>query len=237
MAQAGKSAAHIRHALTVVSVIWSMAADNGIVSGENPVRPIKKPSVDNQRDRFLSKAEAAALLAALQELSPDAHDVAILSLFSGLRISECLDLIWADVNLDEGTIFVKDTKNTRNRHAYINTEIEAMLLRRRGNDCARSARVFGFDGSSYPYSVMAKVFAQAVNDVDLNKGITDRRQKAVIHTMRHTFASWLVQQGTPLYTVSKLMGHSSIRMTERYAHLAPDTQRAAAMELEGVLGR
>jgi len=57
----------------------------------------------------------------------------------------------------------------------------------------------------------------------------------VIHTLRHTFASWLVQRGTPLYTVSKLMGHSSIKMTERYAHLAPDTQRAAAMDLEGIL--
>jgi integrase len=73
-----------------------------------------------------------------------------------------------------------------------------------------------------------------VKDLALNEGISDNRQKVVIHTTRHTFASWLVQKGTPLYTVSKLMGHSSIRMTERYAHLAPDTQRAAAMELEGI---
>jgi integrase len=45
-----------------------------------------------------------------------------------------------------------------------------------------------------------------------------------------------VRIGTPLYTVSKLMGHSTLRMTERYAHLAPDTQKAAAMDLEGILG-
>jgi integrase len=50
-----------------------------------------------------------------------------------------------------------------------------------------------------------------------------------------TFASWLVQMGTPLYTVSQLLGHSDLKMTTRYTHLAPDTQQAAAMELEGIL--
>jgi len=74
-----------------------------------------------------------------------------------------------------------------------------------------------------------------VKDLGLNDGITDRRQKLVFHSLRHTFASWLVQMGKPLYTVSQLLGHSDLKMTMRYAHLAPDTQRAAAMELEGIL--
>ena len=235
MAEAGLSPGRIRYALTVVSVIWGMAAERGLVSGENPVRPIKKPRLDDKRDRFLSRTEAVDLLAALKEMSQDSHDVALLSLFSGLRIGECLDLIWADVNLDEGTIFVKDTKVTSNRHAYINAEIEEMLIRRRNHDCTKSTRVFIFNGSTYPYGIMRKEFVQAVKILGLNEGITDRRQRVVIHTLRHTFASWLVQKGTPLYTVSKLMGHSSIKMTERYAHLAPDTQRAAAMDLEGIL--
>ena len=237
MAEAGKSPGHIRYALTVVSVVWSMAAEKGLVSGENPVRVIKKPRVDDKRDRFLSQTEAADLLAALNEISPDTRDVALLSLFSGLRIGECLNLTWADVNFEDGTIFVKETKNTRNRHAFINAEIEEVLNRRREHGQGKSSRVFDFNGSTYPYSIVRKNFALAVKALGLNEGVTDRRQRVVIHTMRHTFASWLVQKGTPLYTVSKLMGHSSIKMTERYAHLAPDTQRAAAMDLEGILRR
>ena len=51
--------------------------------------------------------------------------------------------------------------------------------------------------------------------------------KSFIHKLRHTFASRLVQNGTNLYTVSKLLGHSRIQMTEIYAHLAPDTLQAA----------
>lgn len=235
MAEAGRSPGRIRYALTVVSVVWNMAAERGIVSGENPARIIKKPKVDDQRDRFLSLAEAADLLMTLKKLSPDSHDVALLSLFSGLRIGECLKLTWADVNFEDGTIFVKETKNTRNRHAFINAEIEEILNRRWENGQGKSSRVFDFNGSTYPYSIVRKNFALAVKALGLNEGVTDRRQRVVIHSMRHTFASWLVQKGTPLYTVSKLMGHSSIKMTERYAHLAPDTQRAAAMDLEGIL--
>ncbi|MDL2226347.1 site-specific integrase [Deltaproteobacteria bacterium OttesenSCG-928-M10] len=237
MAEAGRSPGRIRYALTVVSVVWTMAAERGLVSGENPVRVIKKPRLDDKRDRFLTRTEAIDLLAALNELSPDSHDVALLSLFSGLRIGECLALTWADIDQGEGTIFVKDTKVTRNRHAYINAEIEEMLNRRREYGYSKSSRVFDFSGSTYPYSIVRKHFALVVKGLGLNDGVTDGRQRVVIHTLRHTFASWLVQRGTPLYTVSKLMGHSSIKMTERYAHLAPDTQRAAAMDLEGILRR
>lgn len=65
--------------------------------------------------------------------------------------------------------------------------------------------------------------------------IADARQRVVFHSLRHTFASWLVQNGTPLYTVAKLMGHSTLEMTQRYSHLAPDTLKKAALSLEGVL--
>jgi len=136
--------------------------------------------------------------------------------------------------LEDGRIFVKDTKNKRNRHAYITAEIREMLTRRyKGQQ--KTNRVFDTGRIKDLYQMVMYYFRLAVNELGLNDGLTDHRQKLVFHSLRHTFASWLVQMGKPLYTVCRLMGHSSIKMTERYAHLAPDTQRAAAMELEGIL--
>jgi site-specific recombinase XerD len=71
-----------------------------------------------------------------------------------------------------------------------------------------------------------------VASLGLNKGITDRRDKFVFHSLRHSFASWLVQAGQPLYTVARLLGHSTTAMTERYSHLCPDNFRNAVNCLE-----
>jgi integrase len=215
MLQAGKSASYIQQALTLFSVVWNLAAERGLTAGENPVTRLKKPKRDNKRERFLTRREAADLLAFLKQSSPDAHDLSVMSLFSGLRVGECLKLTWSDIDMEDGQIFVKDTKNTRNRHAYLTAEIREMLLcRYQGQPKAEA--VFALGKLNTAYHRILLEFTQAVKELKLNEGVSDRRQKVVIHTLRHTFASWLVQMGTPLYTVSKLMGHSSLRMTERY---------------------
>jgi site-specific recombinase XerD len=65
-------------------------------------------------------------------------------------------------------------------------------------------------------------YERAVERLGFNVNITDRRQRVVFHTLRHTYASWLVMAGVDLYTVQRLMGHKDITMTQRYAHLAPE---------------
>jgi site-specific recombinase XerD len=72
-----------------------------------------------------------------------------------------------------------------------------------------------------------KIFEQAVKESGLNDGIKDSRHKVVFHTLRHTFASWLVQDGVKLEVVSQLLGHSSLNITMRYAHLAPSQGKSA----------
>ena len=79
---------------------------------------------------------------------------------------------------------------------------------------------------------VSNAFDRAVRELGLNNGITDPLNKFTFHCLRHTFASWLVQNGVDLYTVKELLGHSTLTMTERYSHLAKDTLKNAIKKLE-----
>ena len=234
MLEAGRSPGTIENVLRLFSVVWYRARNLELVTGECPVIQVKRPKVDDRRVRFLSQTEAAQLLAALKERSLEAHDLALLSLFTGLRAGECSALTWVDVDFENGLIFIKDSKNKDSRHAFMTAEVRAMLARRHEG---RSDSALVFQGRRGGYSSRAtnRPFRETVKDLGLNEGITDPRQKVVFHTLRHTFASWLVMKGKPLYTVGRLMGHRHPPMTERYAHLAPEAQKAAVSKLEGFL--
>ena len=73
---------------------------------------------------------------------------------------------------------------------------------------------------------ISRTFERIIAESGLNAGITDRRQKFTFHNLRHSAASWLVQAGTTLYTVQRLLGHKTAALTERYSHLAPANLKA-----------
>jgi Site-specific recombinase XerD len=246
--KSGKSPTTARHILADISQVWNTAASHGLVEGESPVRRIKKPRQDNRRMRFLTQEEARLLLDTLRERSLDVHDEALMALFCGLRAGEIYALIWGDVDLGGGTIHIRDTKNKRDRHAFISKDVRTML-ERRFSDQTKNMFVFpSSEGKQRRW--VSDTFSRTVDEQGLNDTgematdengkqvpfkIQDRRQRVVFHSLRHTFASWLVQRGTPLYTVAELMGHTTLEMTKRYSHLAPDSLRKAAMSLEGSL--
>ena len=232
----GKSPATVTKVFGIVSQVWSLAVARGVVAGDCPTKQVKTVRRDNRRMRFLSEGEARKLLDALQARSPDMHDIALFALFAGLRAGEIHGLTWGDVNLDAGTLYIRDPKNKVSRHAHITPEIRAVLVRRGANGMNRPDYVFpARDGGQRRW--VSDTFARVVEALGFNDGIEDARQKVVFHSLRHTFASWLVQRGVPRYTVAELMGHTTLEMTKRYSHLAPDTMRAAAMGLSGILDR
>ena len=91
------------------------------------------------------------------------------------------------------------------------------------------------DRNGHKIRSISNAFDRAVKNLGFNDGVSDRRFRVTFHTLRHTYASWLVQKGVDLYTVKKLMGHSTLAMTERYSHLAQDNLRDAVKKLEGSL--
>ncbi len=234
MREAGKAPRTQEHVKTLLSGIITTAINEELLSGPNPCHKVKLPKTDNQRIRFLSPDEATTLLETLAPRSQQVYDEALLALFCGLRAKEIFSLTWADIDFENKMIFVKDSKNKKlNRHAYMTVEVEAMLKSRMSGQTPGTLVFPKMDGEKQ--KAVSTTFRDTIHDLGWNNGVSDRRLRVVFHSLRHTFASWLVMDGVPLFTVSKLMGHSDISMTMRYSHLAPDHLRQGASHMEGKL--
>lgn len=229
MADAGRSPRSIQYCLATIRQAFNTARRLDLFTGDNPVSKIKQPKVENRRLRFLSQNEANTLLEALAEYSPQVHDMALLSLHCGLRAAEVFNLEWSDIDLEAGLVRLRNTKNGRTRYAHMTEAVRAMF-RQRGPG-QKDELVFPAKGGG-KIEQISNSFDLAVKSIGLNDGMADKRDRVVFHTLRHTFASWLVMRGVSLYTVKEVMGHQSLAMTERYAHLAPDVMKetVAAME-------
>ncbi|HML59355.1 MAG TPA: tyrosine-type recombinase/integrase [Solidesulfovibrio sp.] len=232
MTEAGRSAQTIRHVLAALRQVFNFAKRNGLYAGDNPVSLVKKPSADARRLRFLTHDEADRLLAALAERESNVHDMALLALHCGLRAGEIFSLTWGDVDMERGVLILRDTKSGKTRAAYMTEAVAAMLagMERRGHNdlvflSANGGRIVQ----------ISETFNRVVAALGFNNGVTDPRQKVVFHTLRHTFASWLVEQSVDLYSVKELMGHGTLAMTERYSHLSPDKLRRAVKTLEACM--
>ena len=233
MMGAGRSASSIRSALLVISKLWNMAKSDCIVDGEPPTKDpsTKGPAINNKKERYLTSDEADELLRALRLRSEQVADMAKLSLYCGLRAGEIFNLEWADVNFDTQQLRLKDTKNKRNRFIQMQPTILQLFTKLQESRAGGSQYVFQ-NRTGGKMTSISDTFERVVESLGLNEGIADKRLKLTFHGLRHSCASFLVQSGVPLYTVSAILGHTTLRMTERYAHLAPDNLSAALNQVE-----
>lgn len=224
----GRAAATVRHIIGLVGRIYNYMAKWGFYKGPNPTDTVTLPRADNRRSRYLTRDEAEKLLAALKARSTYTWQLAMMSLYTGMRAGEAMRLRGENIDLEAGRARVQDTKNRQDRTVYLPSTIIAVLREidlKPGQPAFERPR-----GGSY--GRVNQVFGRTVEDLKFNEGLADRRDRVVFHTLRHTFASWLVIQGQSLYMVGTLLGHSSTEMTKRYAHLAPETQKAALQAIE-----
>ena len=230
----GYSAQTIKHALALVRRVYRKLKDWGIYTGAVPTEKVSMPRVDAARTRYLTQAEAQELLDALKGRSEVWHDITLMSLHTGMRLGEILELRWEDVNFSSGHIHIRDAK-AGSRTAFLTSETKALLKARKTQN---TGLVFPARGDSDRASTNAsRTFARVVDALGFNRGIIDRRQKVVFHTLRHTFASWLAIKGVPLYVIGELLGHKTLEMTKRYSHLCPDAKKEAVAYLDGLVKR
>ena len=221
----------VDHYLSLVHSIFEHAINSHEIKVGNPVRKVKRPEYDNRKTRFFSHEQAAELLAYLEKPNTmTVHDQAIMGLYSGMRFSEISNLKWTDINFNTGLIEVRNTKTSLNRQAYITEPIEAMLRRRDAAAKKDPIHIFRSQRGKDQRHV-SSTFYRALTELGFNPKGLARIDRLDFHSTRHTFGSWLAQEGVSLYEISELMGHQDITQTRRYAKLLPETKRRAVESL------
>ncbi|MBI9110249.1 site-specific integrase [Maridesulfovibrio ferrireducens] len=229
----GLAPATINHCINLASSLFNFANRLGIYEGKNPVRDIKKIKHDNKRVRFLSHDEARKLMKEVKSRSEDFYHISMVSLYAGLRFGEITGLTWSDIDLEHRIIHVLDPKSGYNRQAHlVDLLYDLFSIRFREQESNPSPNSLIFPGrQGQQIFKVSHTYKRSVDDLKMNEGITDHRHKVVFHTLRHTFASWLALQGTSLYMIKELLGHKTLEMTMRYAHLLPDQKKSAVEEM------
>lgn len=192
------------------------------------------------RDRTLTEDEAERLLAATPE--PLLFPVAC-GLFTGMRLDEVLHLRTdLDVDLELGTLAVREQPTWRPKTDHsvrvipIAAPLRPILEHHLVHFASERWMVPSLTDANRPFD--RKTFWTHFVRVITAAGMIASRthpQGVTFHTLRHTFASWLVRRGVDLYTVAKLLGDSLAMVEKTYAHLSPDVKAAAVAKLTGAI--
>lgn len=216
-AQEGASASSINKELAFSKHAFSIAIREWEWTRDNPFTRISMEKLPQPRVRYLTKEEFDRLYQACNDrLKP----IVMFAVYTGIRQDNILSLTWQQVDLNRGTIVLENTKNGDRLGLPINQIVKDLLMELKKIKHIKGQYVFySLNGTKLDGGKIRKWFKQACKKA----GVED----CTFHTLRHTFASWLVQNSVDLYRVQRLLGHKTGEMTRRYAHLAPDNLKTA----------
>jgi len=188
---------------------------------------IQRPKTAKSLPNVLSKNEIKALLASTTNIK---HKLILATIYSaGLRLREVINLRIEDIHQEEGYIFIKDAKGKRDRRTILSNAL-FHLLKSYKHEYKPAYWLFeGSDGGQYSASSIQKIFRKAVKKSKINPWATP-------HTLRHSFATHLLQQGVNLRYVQSLLGHSSSKTTEIYTHVMNINNRLVTSPLDSIFG-
>ena len=202
--------AALSHAFTIAVTEWEWLNDS-------PMRKVRKPTESRGRVRFLSDDERTRLLTACKESSnPYLYTVVVIALSTGMRKEEIMGLTWDDVDLNRGRAILHETKNGE-RRAVAMAGHALELLKHLG-------KVRRIDNKFiFPSKEIAPQKPQ--KPMDLRTPWENALKKAEIsdfkfHDLRHSAASYLAMNGASLAEIAEVLGHKTLQMVKRYAHLS-----------------
>jgi integrase len=203
--------------LALIRKIINLAIEWGYLKPEDKPRFRMFSEKDNMRERILSMEEEEKLIPLLPEhLRP----IVLTALNTGMRLGEILNLKWENIDLKRRIIAVTRTKSKKIRHIPINGTLFEIL----SGIKKKYSYVFINPDRGEPWQQVKKGFKSAC----LKAEVKNLR----FHDLRHTFATRLIEKGTDIITIRDLLGHSSARVTKRYAH-SQDKRKIEAVNCLG----
>lgn len=188
----------------------------------NPVAKLDKRREPRGRVRFLDADERRRLLEACQESrNPHLHTLVLLAISTGMRQAELLALRWCDLDLDRGVAMVQDSKNGDRRSVpVVGLALEDLRRQERTAKDPYAPIFLGIrGGTTFPNNAWKAARRRA--------GLEDFR----FHDCRHTAASYLAQSGARLHEIADILGHRTLAMVKRYAHLTEPHTLAVARRM------
>lgn len=227
--QQGLAAKTINNYVSVLHAVLEFASEHGHIQGAPSVRWQRLPP--SKFDFFTFEETDRLILAAVP--------LVVVAVRTGMRIGELLEVKWSDISLERKTVTVARSvwwdkkngkrivgapKNNKSRTIPLNADARASI-----ESLPRRAGYLFCDPTGLPLTP-----SQCKWPIWRAEDAAKLRRTGP-HMLRHTFASQLVMKGVPLPAVQALMGHGTIQMTMKYAHLAPDHLRTAIESLDSVL--
>lgn len=208
-----------------IRAVYNFAIEEELFKGINPTKGIKEQKIDNKRERFLTIDEIKALVDNVVNDS-DLYLFTLLSLSTGGRLNTVMEITKKDINFEHKIITLQDLKNNDTYSGFFDDKLK-LLLQDRSNGLNPNDKIIQMNERTLRRK-MSKILSRLFNqDLDID----DRKNRVVIHTLRHTFASQLAINGTPIFTIQKLLNHKDIKQTLRYAKLSKDSGRNMVDEL------
>ena len=189
----------------------------------NPCVGVPRLKANDRRERFLTTSEIEELIYELDD--EDLFLFTKLALCTGGRLETILHIQKKDIDLENKFITLRDLKNDETYTGFVPDDM-AVYFKEYLPTLQKNDYIVGGYCKKYPTRTISRHLKMILDDL-FNQGLDkkDSKNRVVIHTLRHTFASHLAINGTPIFTIQKLMNHKDIEQTMRYAKLAPESGR------------